>query len=938
MNSARQNTCTVLTALMCIPALAEQLDKKIETLSPEYLRCEYLVNPLGIDAVKPRLSWVVKSSKRSQKQTAYQIIVSSSQKKLNKNQGDIWDTKKVSGDETICLIYNGKPLQSGKQYFWKTKVWDKNNIPSQWSEPAMWSMGLLSSDDWEAQWISRKKLETKGKKKGLFLPPAAYLRKEFLITKPVKRAVVYASALGFYELHINGNRVGKDYFTPGWTDYKKRVYYNTYDITDLLVKKSNAIGAVLADGWFSGYVGGGHNRNHYGKDKYLLAQIVVEYEDGTTEIIKTDNSWKSSTGPVLEADLLMGEIYDARLEQEGWDKPGFDQSKWQNVEVNGDVITGVGEDVGKDISIKPLVESYPANTVQMYQEIKPVKISEPKKGVFVYDMGMNYAGMVRLKVKGKTGDKITFRFAERLNPNGTIYTTNLRGARATDTYICKGNDAETWQPRFTYHGFQYVEVTGYPGKPDIDSITGIEITSANPVVGNFECDNDMINQLYKNICQSQRANFIDVPTDCPQRDERLGWSGDAQIYIRTACMNNDVQDFFAKWLQDYTDAQKGNGQFTSIAPIAGFDLEGGPAWSDAGTICPWVIYEIYGDVRLLERQYPSMKRFLEYCEKSCAPGPLPPEKYHCFGDWLNINNETPKDVIYMAYFACSAKIMEKAARVLNKDNDEKKYNVLFEKIKKSFNKNFVDKNGKIKGDTQTDYVLAIIYDLMNKEKQKLAGQHLVDKIKSRNWHLATGFVGTKDLMLALAKIGRNDVAYRLLMNTTFPSWGFTIENGARSIWERWDGWTPSKGFQDSGMNSFSHYSFGAVGQWMFENIGGIKNESPDFKIIIIAPEPGGGLTSAKVSYNSIRGEIISEWKIINGDMILNVTIPANTTAKLLLPTEDIKKIQHSGKSIDQTEEIKFIGTENGKAVFEVGSGKYMFKILLSRRSFTAHEK
>jgi len=929
MNCIRPKIHIVLIALICIPVLAGQSDKKTETLNPEYLRCEYLVNPLGIDVTKPRLSWIVKSSSHRQKQTAYRIIVSSSSGKLKKNQGDVWDTKKVSGDETVCHIYNGKPLQTGKQYFWKTKVWDKNNKSSEWSKPAMWSMGLLSPDDWKAKWISRKSMavdQSKTKNRKLFLPPATYLRKEFTINKSVKRAVIYVSALGFYELHINGNRVGKDYFTPGWTDYKKRVYYNTYDITDLLAQKSNAIGAVLADGWFSGYVGGGRRRNHYGKDKYLLAQMVVEYADGTTETIKTDGSWKVSTGPVLEADLLMGEIYDARLEQKGWDEPGFNQSKWQNVEINGDVITGVSEYANGNISIKPVVQSYPANTVRMYQELKPVKISEPKKRIFVYDMGMNFAGMVRLKVKGKFGDKITLRFAERLNPNGTIYTKNLRGARATDTYICKGNDVEIWQPKFTYHGFQYVEITGYPGKPDIDSITGIEITSANPVVGSFECDNDMINQLYKNICQSQRANFIDVPTDCPQRDERLGWSGDAQIYIRTACMNNDVQKFFTKWLQDYTDSQRKDGQFSSIAPVLGFNSAGGPAWSDAGVICPWVIYEVYGDIRLLERQYPSMKRFLEYYEKICSPELLPPKKYQCFGDWLNINDATPKDIIFMSYFACSAKIMEKAARVLNKKDDEKKYNKLFEKIKSSFNKNFVDKNGKIKGDSQTDYVLAIVYDLLNKKKQKLAGQHLIDKIKSRKWHLSTGFVGTKDLMPALTKIGRNDVAYKLLNNTTFPSWGFTIKNGAKSIWERWNGWTPSNGFQDAGMNSFSHYSFGAVGQWMFENIGGIKAANPDFKKIIIAPEPGGGLSLAKVSYSSIRGKIVSDWKIINEEMTLNITVPANTTAKLILPTDDIKKIQYSGKSIDQTKEIKFLGIKDGKIVLEIGSGKYVFKI------------
>ena len=593
-----------------------------------------------------------------------------------------------------------------------------------------------------------------------------------------------------------------------------------------------------------------------------------------------------------------------------WDRPGFDQGNWSDVET-------------KD-AINAELQAYPGVTVGKFKEIRPVKITEPKRGNFVFDMGTNFAGWVRLQIKGKRGDKIVLRFAERLNPDGTIYTTNLRSARTTDTYICRGDGVEVWEPQFTFHGFQYVELTGCRKKPTAETITGIEITSATPVVGDFQCNDKMINTLYRNICQTQRSNFIDIPTDCPQRDERLGWTGDAQVYIRTACMNTDTQAFFTKWLVDLADAQRSDGQFPMVAPLRVAGGDGGPAWADAGVICPWAAYEIYGDKQLLKKHYPGMKRFIEFCRNRSTDELLPPEEFHCFGDWLNINDETPKEVIFQAYFAHSTKLTAKAAAELGYEQEAKYYNELFEKIKASFNNAYVKKTGRITGDSQTCYVMALAFDLLDEKTAKLAADRLIEKIKSLDWHLSTGFVGTKDLMLVLSKIGRNDVAYRLLHNDTFPSWGFSIKHGATSIWERWNGWTPEDGFADPGMNSFAHYSFGAVGQWMFENIVGIKAGQPGFKTIVINPQPGGKLTFANASYNSIHGNIVSNWRIDGAKFFMEVVIPANTTGYIFIPTDNIENITESGKKAGSAEGVRFVRSQEGRAVFKVQSGQYHF--------------
>jgi alpha-L-rhamnosidase len=849
-------------------------------LVPTELRCEYRTSPLGIDVVQPRLSWIVTSTGSGQVQSAYRLLVASEEGGLKRDEADLWDSGQVKSNETIAIAYAGNPLVSDQHCYWKVKVWDKDGQPSDWSTPARWSMGLLQPSEWKAEWIGYDKPrgatapETKpgnDKSTKLILPPPVYLRTEFQVTRPVRRATVYTTALGIHDLHFNGKRVSDDYFNPGWTNYAKRVYYRAYDVTGQVRQGRNALGAILADGWYSGYVGYGKMRHHYGKNTRLKAQLHLVFEDGGTEVVATGSNWKAATGPILEADFLMGETFDARKALHGWDTPGFDDSTWNAVAVGAE--------------LNPLVQAHPSPPVTSFAELKPRSITEPKPGTYVLDLGQNFAGVPRLKVRGEPGQKITLRFAERLSPDGTIYTTNLRSARCVDTYNCSGTGEEVWSSRFTFHGFQYIEITGLKSAPTLDTVTGIALSSDTPVVGRFQCSDPMLNQLHSNIYWTQRANFIDIPTDCPQRDERLGWTGDAQVYIHTAALNCDVQAFFTKWLVDLVDAQRPDGQFPMVAPVKVAGNDGGPAWADAGVICPWTLYQVYGDRRLLERQYPSMVKFIEFCRNRCTPDLLPPKQFHCFGDWLSIGAETPKDVIFTAYFALSTQITARAAEVLGKTDDVARFRELYEKVKSAFNKGYVAADGRIKGNTQAVYVLALAAGLVEGEKAGQAAHYLVEDIERKGNHLSTGFIGTKDLMLVLSKIGRRDVAYRLLFNDTFPSWGFSIKHGATSIWERWDGWTPAKGFQDPGMNSFAHYSFGAVYGWMVENIAGISSDGPAYKKIVLAPYPGGGLTRAQTSYKSIRGEIATAWKIEDGRFKLDVIIPANTTAKVVLPGE-----------------------------------------------------
>jgi len=744
----------------------------------------------------------------------------------------------------------------------------------------------------------------------LFLPPTRLLRTEFALPGRPVRATLFSSSLGLHDVELNGRRVGDALFAPGWTDYEQRVLYRAHDVTDLLREGANALGAELADGWYAGYVGYGGRRGHYGERTRFLAELRVELADGATVRVASDGGWRASTGARLEADFLMGEAYDARLAPAGWSSPGFDDSAWSPV------------DVGAEVA--PRLTAHPGPPVRVVREFAPREIWATGEDTWVCDLGQNVAGFVRLRLDAEPGREVVLRHAERLSPDRTIYVENLRGARATDRYVCRGGGPETWEPRFTFHGFQYVEVRGLGRAPRPDEVTGLAVTSDVPFVGTLETSEPALDRLLENVRWTQRMNFIDVPTDCPQRDERLGWTGDAQMYARTAMWNADVHAFFTKWLQDLADAQRDDGQFPMVAPqiVAGDD--GGPAWADAGVICPWEAYLAYGDRRLLARQYPSMQRFLDFCEARSGPAGLPPESFHCFGDWVHLDAETPHEVIYTAYLAHSADLMRRSAEALGRASDAARYAELFERVRAAFRSAYVDADGRVRGDTQCGYALALSFGLLDGELRERAARRLVADIDAHGGHFTTGFVGTKDLLLALNAVGRVDVAYDLVLSRDYPSWLFAVGHGATSIWERWDGWTPERGFQDPGMNSFAHYAFGSVGQWMFETIGGLGTDAPGFARLDLAPRPGGGLTRARAVHDSIRGRIEVAWELVGDGLRLDVLVPPNVGATLAIPTRAPDSVTERGRALASAEGVRELGRSDEALRLELASGRYAF--------------
>jgi alpha-L-rhamnosidase len=564
------------------------------------------------------------------------------------------------------------------------------------------------------------------------------------------------------------------------------------------------------------------------------------------------------------------------------------------------------------------------------EELRPKSWAEPAPGKIVFDLGQNMVGWLRLEVKGPAGARVRMRFAEILNPDGTLYTVNLRSARSTDTYVLKGAPGgETFEPRFTFHGFRYVELVGYPGRPGPDAITGIVVRSAIRATGSLETSNATVNQLQHNIEWGQRGNFLSVPTDCPQRDERLGWMGDAQIFARTACFNGDVAGFFTKWMTDVADAQSAEGGFSDVSPRL-IDLEdGAPAWGDAGVIVPWTMYQCYGDTGVLARHYDAMAKWVRYVD-AANPNHLWRRRVNNnYGDWVAVNSRTPKDVLSTAFFANSTKLLSRAARVLGKDDEARRYDALFAAIRDAFDQEFVAPSGRILGNTQTAYALALRFGLLPEDKRAAAARYLAEDIERNGWHLTTGFLGVGHLLPALSEAGLDDVAYRLLLQSTFPSWGYSIAQGATTIWERWDGWTQEKGFQDPGMNSFNHYSFGSVGEWMYRVVAGIDTdaEKPGYEHVIVRPRPGGGLTFARGTYDSVRGRIATEWRIEGGRLTLSVEVPANTTATVYVPgAGDPSKVTEGGVPADTAAGVRFLGMEGPTAVYAVGSGTYLFAV------------
>lgn len=880
----------------------------------ENLKIENLSNPLGLDITQPRFGWQLSADRRQVRQTAYEIQVVAKDADFNNPKKVLWNSGKITSDASVWAPYQGPALQSGKKYWWRVRVWDEGGAISDWSAPAFWQMGLLATADWKAQWITEvAPMDTSG--------ACHMFRKEISLNKKIVAATAFITAHGMYEAYINGKRVGNDYLTPGWTAYQKRIQYQTYDVTALLQNGKNAIGAVLGNGWWRGNIGFSGQRNFYGKDIALLFQLQVEYSDGTTEIIGSDGSWMYSTnGSIRSSEIYHGEFQDANMEQPGWAQPGFLQRSWKPVAV---------QDFPKNL----LVGTY-NEPVRKHETFKPVRIFKTPKGELVADFGQNLVGWVELKAAGKSGDRITLQFAEVLDQAGNFYTENLRAARCTDTWILKGGQTEFFEPHFTFHGFRYAKIDGYPGELKPENVTAVALYSAMAPAGVFSSSDSLINQLQHNIQWGQRGNFLDVPTDCPQRDERLGWTGDAQAFSRTAMFNFDVHNFFYKWLRDVEADQRADGMVPFVIPhVLGVNDGASTGWADVATIIPWNAWLAYGDRRMLENQYGSMKAWVEYM-RAKSVNHLWNTGFH-FGDWCfyrpaddtdGRSAVTDKYLIAQCFYAHSTQLLINAANVLGKKEEVTFYTELLKNIKKAFQQEYVTPNGRLLSPTQTAYVLALQFDMLPEDQRAKAAEKLAENVKSYGKHLTTGFLGTPHLCHVLTRFGYNDLAYDLLNQKNYPSWLYPVTKGATTIWERWDGIKPDGGFQSAGMNSFNHYAYGAIGDWMYRIMAGLDTDenAPGYKALRIKPHTGGGFTHAGATLQTLYGQASSKWQLEGKRFTLEVEIPANTSAVVYVPASLNTTITEGGKPLAEVPEIQISGVEKGYVVLRVGSGKYRF--------------
>ena len=1038
--------------------------------APVHLRCEFMENPLGIDAASPHFSWRSDDSARNWQQAAYQIIVAGDKDRLAAGTADVWDSGKVESAESVGIVYRGPGLESRKRYYWKVRVWDKEGKVSESAEAAWWEMGLLRPADWKAKWIRWNNPEDEADRRAirwisvpgqdalavvpktaatfrlqvklsekvrdavllfatrgdfvakvnghevdrksrwttferrdisdemvvgensievtvtapdppddgpkaaaktsmaalaalvritradgarmLFptnkywrsrleksknwraahvvgeladkklgdpgeLPhPAAYLRRTFALPKAVRSARLYVTALGSYRVFLNGERVGSDVLTPDFTDYRKRVLYQAYDVSGLMANGNNVISALLGDGWYgSGLTWNGVH--FFSPPERLLAQLELDYADGSHDTVVTDDSWKAAASAILRSDIYGGEVYDARREQTGWEKPGFDDSGWKAAVVADAPAIVVSSQI-----------TAPARVITT---LNPKSVTAAANGAYIFDMGQNMVGWATLKVKGAAGTRVRLRFAEILNPDGTIYTANLRNADATDDYTLRGGDEETFSPHFTFHGFRYIEVTGYPGVPTLDAIQGDVVSSVSgDPVAKVVTSSELVNRMWSIGIWGQRGNFLSIPTDCPQRDERLGWMGDAEVFWRTGSYNFDVAAFSQKFIQDIVDAQSRQGAFRNVSPNTlpssvnepeevspDSDMVGAPGWGDAGVIIPWTAWFQYGDKGYIEKNWDAMQRWMEFIQsrnpdflRTKGVGPN-------FADWLAPDENTNKDLLATAYWALIAHMMSQMAHAVGNEAEAKRYDELVKNIRSAFQKAYIKEDGTVGSGTQTSYVVALYTKMAPAALEPVLVEKLVKDIEARNWHLSTGFLGTPFLLFTLADHGRSDVAYRLLMNDTYPSWGYMLSKGATTWWERWNGDTG-----DPAMNSYNHYAFGSVIAWVYRYAAGIDTtpESPGFKEIIIHPHLDARMTSARAEYESIYGKIVSDWKgTPAGPFSLSVTIPANTSARVFLPAIAGAQLSEDGSPVGAR-------VENGSYVIELGSGSYRFEV------------
>ncbi|MCA1947536.1 MAG: glycoside hydrolase family 78 protein [Armatimonadetes bacterium] len=1024
-----------------IPILALlALEKAPMHLTPIDLRCEYRRNPLGVEDPQPRLSFRLEASpadSRDRRQTAYRIVVASSEAKLVRGEFDLWDTGKVPSAETSHIAYGGRPLGMGERAFWKAKVWDEADREGPWSRAAFWGAGLLSPENAKAKWIGLdtkpapdpeeddlaalkgarwigfgdmmnaaagrygfrrtfvaegdchgylylaaddafrvyldgqfvrlgdshkavtkvdlgtiaggfhtlavevanyskgpsalvailalrspsglKTVATNAEWKaadrlaeGWFLPahddsrwaaategpaagenpwygltpvpfhrigPPVHLRKEFTLPKRVARATAFVSALGAYRVWINGRRIHDDELMPGYVDYRKRAYALAYDVTPFLREGPNAIGAILAEGWYGSYLCFTGKDRWFGGVPKLFVQVEIEYDDGSKDRLVTDGSWKASTGPMQYADLLMGTRTDTRVDLSDWTRWGYDDRSWRAPEV-------------ADSPGVPVFRCHPGEPIRRQERITAKECWESAPGVWTFDLGQNMVGWVQLRVQGEPGQVVRLRHAEMLNPDRTVYTTNLRAARAIDEFVLAGGP-QTLEPAFTFHGFRYVEVAGLTHRPKPTDVVGVVLNSDLDTTGRFQCSHPLVNQLVHNILWGQKGNYLDVPTDCPQRDERAGWTGDAQFFMGTAAYMMDVAPFFSKWLEDLvTDGQDAEGAFPDIAPNLNLGT-GNVAWGDAALVCTERIHRVYGDRRVLERYLPAFERYAEYMAQRSEDGV---RGYGAYGDWLNLGGGAKAEVIGTAYHAQMLRLIAQMHAELGHQEQARQWAERADHVKRRFQELFVAEDGSILESSQTGYALAFAFDLVPDDRRAKAAAKFREEMAKHGFKNATGFIGTPILLPALQKAGLADVAQRVLLQEEFPSWLLPVKLGATTIWERWDGWLPDRGFQDPGMNSFNHYAFGSVGQFLFESVAGIRPAEPGFRRVRIEPLPVRGLTWVEASYESIHGPIGVSWRKRGKRLQLSVTVPPNVQAEIPIPA-DASTVRLDGKPL-----------------------------------------
>jgi len=930
------------------------MNSHIETpLSLKHLRTENLENPLGIDTHRPALSWQIASERRNVTQRAYQIQVAETDDQLAAGHL-LWDSGRVDSDRSIAIRYAGPDVQSGQRYVWRVRVWDQDDHASEWSDHAWWEMGLLAEAEWTADWI-----EVGGEDDPKAFKPCPFFRRTFTLDQPVTSARLYITAHGLYETWLNGQRVGDQVFTPGYTPYDKLLQYQVYDVTALLHQGGNAVGAILGDGWYRGKVYATNARNVYGTRLGLLALLRIETADGQV-IVASDGDWKTTTGPILKSDMKDGETYDARLELPGWAKAGFDDSAWQPVRTARHARHHLAASMGVPVRRK---EMFP-----------PQAILKTPKGETVLDFGQNLAGVVRMKVRGPRGTTVRLRHGETLSKEGNFTIAHLLVPAPNDDkppafqeiyYTLKGEGEEEYEPRFTVHGFRYVKVEGYPGEPTPDDFAAVAIYSDMAPTGTFTCSDPLINRLHKNVEWSMKGNFLDLPTDCPQR-ERAGWTGDAQIFAPSASFLMDTQAFLRRWLRELALEQSPDGKVGNFVPDPyRIDkglvsrilklLDGSAGWSDVAVMMPWDMYWAFGDVGILEDQYDSMKAWVEFVRgratrvnwsKKLNPRYWLDQAYrerqqfiwdtgYHWGEWLEpgrssavtLITDTLKrmlfgaEVVATAYFAHSARLLAQTADILGQQADAQTYNALAEQVKAAYVAQMIGDDGQMQPDMQAAYVRALAFDLVPEALKPAMVEHLIRLIRAADNHIGTGFLSTVYLCDVLTDYGRLDVAYELLNQKTIPSWLYAVTKGATTIWESWEG------IREDGTPqlSLNHYSPGAVIGFLHRRVGGIAAAEPGYRRIMIAPQPGGGLTSACAEYESVYGLIRSEWMREDGRMRLNVTIPANTRAIVRLPGAAVSQVLESGTPLAQAEGLGQASQVRADTQLELGSGIYRFE-------------